>query len=288
MTVRLFSFGGGVQSTAALVLAAQGRIDYRIFVHADVGEDSEHPAAVAYIRDVAVPFAAAHGIDLRVVRRVKRDGSTPTLLQDLYASERSIIIPMRMANGAPGNRTCTATYKIKPVAKEAKRLGATRAAPATIGIGISTDEWMRAKDSRIPYLVNDWPLLDLRLSRVDCLRIVAEAGLPTPPKSACWFCPYHRKAEWKRMRADEPDLFAASAKIEADMIERRRRLGKDPVYMTSACVSLDEAIKPDDQRAMFDDDGRHDCGPFVCDGGRDDAELVLESARVPEARKEES
>lgn len=47
--LRVFSYGGGVQSTAALVLAAQGRIDFPAFVFANVGEDSEHPdgAAVA-------------------------------------------------------------------------------------------------------------------------------------------------------------------------------------------------------------------------------------------------
>ena len=30
--LRVFSYGGGVQSTAALVLAAQGKIDFRVFL----------------------------------------------------------------------------------------------------------------------------------------------------------------------------------------------------------------------------------------------------------------
>lgn len=51
-TLRVFSFGGGVQSTAALVLQAQGKIDFDMFVHANVGDDSEHPDTVAYMRDV--------------------------------------------------------------------------------------------------------------------------------------------------------------------------------------------------------------------------------------------
>lgn len=41
--LRVFSFGGGVQSTAALVLAAQGEIDFTAFIFANVGADSEHP-----------------------------------------------------------------------------------------------------------------------------------------------------------------------------------------------------------------------------------------------------
>jgi hypothetical protein len=39
---RVVSYGGGVQSNALLVLAAQGRIDYRTFLFANVGDDSEH------------------------------------------------------------------------------------------------------------------------------------------------------------------------------------------------------------------------------------------------------
>jgi hypothetical protein len=43
----VFSYGGGVQSTAGLVLAAAGRINFPNFVFANVGEDAEHPATLA-------------------------------------------------------------------------------------------------------------------------------------------------------------------------------------------------------------------------------------------------
>src|SRR5258708_98613 len=46
--LKVFSFGGGVQSVAALVLAAQGKIDYRHFVFCNVGDDSENPATLEY------------------------------------------------------------------------------------------------------------------------------------------------------------------------------------------------------------------------------------------------
>ena len=44
--MRVISYGGGVQSTALVVLAAQGKIghvDAALF--ANVGDDSEHPAS---------------------------------------------------------------------------------------------------------------------------------------------------------------------------------------------------------------------------------------------------
>ena len=53
--LRVVSYGGGVQSTALLVLAAQGRVDFRVFLMANTGDDSEHPATLRYVRVVAVP-----------------------------------------------------------------------------------------------------------------------------------------------------------------------------------------------------------------------------------------
>jgi len=147
--LRFVSYGGGVQSTALLVLAAQRRIDFPAFVMANVGDDSENPATIAYVRDVAAPYAAEHGIRLDVVSRTKRDGSTETLWGRLMREEsRSLPIPVRMSNGAPGTRSCTSDFKIKVLSKWAKAQGASEKQPATIGIGISVDEIHRANNRR--------------------------------------------------------------------------------------------------------------------------------------------
>jgi hypothetical protein len=93
--LKVFSFGGGVQSTAALVLAAQGRIDYRTFLFCNVGADSENPETLAYVRDVARPFADRHGLMLHELERVKRDGSVETIYQRMTRpGSRSIGIPV--------------------------------------------------------------------------------------------------------------------------------------------------------------------------------------------------
>lgn len=70
--LKAFSFGGGVQSTAALVLAAQGRLDYRTFLFCNVGDDSENPETLSYVYEVAQPFAVRHGLDLVELRKVRR------------------------------------------------------------------------------------------------------------------------------------------------------------------------------------------------------------------------
>ncbi|MAH50177.1 phosphoadenosine phosphosulfate reductase, partial [Candidatus Pacearchaeota archaeon] len=99
--MRTFSFGAGVQSTAVLVLQAMGRLPepYDVFLFANVGDDSEHPASLDYFRDVHIPYAEAHGIDLQEVKRVKRDGTSPTLLEDALAQERSIPLPLYLEGG---------------------------------------------------------------------------------------------------------------------------------------------------------------------------------------------
>jgi len=98
--MRAFSFGGGVQSTASLVLAAQGRIDYRVFLFSNVGNDSENPDTLSYVAQVAAPFSQQHGLELRELTRTTNNGET--LYQRTVRETRSIKIPVRMKNGAPG------------------------------------------------------------------------------------------------------------------------------------------------------------------------------------------
>src|SRR6266550_8306464 len=113
-TLKVFSYGGGVQSTAALVLAAQGKIDYRTFIFCDVGADSENPDTIQYVQEVAQPYAQKHGIELITLQKKLRDGSVDTIYQRLTRpGSRSIGIPVRMnGNGAPGRRSCTYDFKI--------------------------------------------------------------------------------------------------------------------------------------------------------------------------------
>lgn len=246
MTLTTISYGGGVQSTAMLVLAAQGRLGYDVThaLFANVGDDSEHPATLDYVRDVAIPWAAEHGIEVVELNRVKRTGEVETLYGRLMKPEsKSLPIPVRMDNGAPGTRSCTADFKIAVVGKWLKANGASKTAPATVCIGISTDEIQRVSNKRVmPYEQPVYPLIDLGMDRSACQRVIAEAGLPVPPKSSCYFCPFHRPQMWAEMRRDEPELFFKAADLEATLIARRTSLGKDPVYLTRFGKPLTEAI----------------------------------------------
>ena len=56
------------------------------------------------------------------------------------------------------------------------------------------------------------------------------------------------------MRREDPELFARAAGVEALLLERRARLGRDPVYLTRFGRPLAEAIPEEagDQLALFD------------------------------------
>jgi hypothetical protein len=260
--VRVFSFGGGVQSMAVLVLAAQGTVQYDAFLFANVGDDSEHPDTLAYVRDVARPYAAQHGLRLEEIRRQRRDGQHETLFGWLHTRKTAVPIPVRMANGAPGNRDCTGNFKVRPVARWLREHGATRENPATVGLGISLDEFHRAKSSSpIPYQRLEYPLLDLRLNRRDCRRIIEDGGLPVPPKSACWFCPFRPKTEWRRLKHDRLDLFNMAVDLERMFNDRRASWGKDAVYLTDGRQPLDLAIAGDQ---MTLDDAMDTCESGYC------------------------
>lgn len=226
----IFSTGGGVQSTACLVLAAQGKIPYRTFVFSNVGDKAESPATIRYIKEIAKPYAKKHGIEWVDVAWVDRQGRQRDLFDDVMTNERSINIPAFMPGGMPGNRNCTVSYKIKPIAKWIKN----NAPNCILGKGISTDEPHRATPSReSDGYTSAYPLIELGISRSDCLIIAKEAGLPQPPKSSCWFCPFKTTDQWVTLRREHPQLFNQSVKLEQVLQERRANLGKDAVYLSS-------------------------------------------------------
>lgn len=249
MSLRLFSNGGGVQSTAALILSARGEIDYPVHVFSNVGERAENPLTLCYVDEIAIPYAQAHGIEFVVTGKYWQRGERAGQLDDLYdhitrPESRSLPIPVRMNDtGAPGNRACTADFKIKVLSRFAKGRGATPDEPARVGLGITLDEWERMRtDSGEALQRLEYPLINLRLTRDACAAIITREGLPMPPKSSCYFCPFHRPSTWMRMRLEQPDLFEKAADLETLLNERRQMLGKDPVWLTRFRKPLREAI----------------------------------------------
>lgn len=245
--MRVISYGGGVQSTAMIVLAVEGRIpNVDVALFSNVGDDSEHPATNEYVRRVIQPWAAERGFPVHELHRTLKDGSRQTLWQRMMDYEGEKLrepIPVYGYSGAPMSRSCTADHKIKVLGKWIKANVSKDELPCDVLIGISVDEIQRAnrgKDEK--WERRQYPLLDLGLRRSDCVEVIKDAGLPVPPKSSCFFCPFHSLNVWAELRRDEPGLFEKAVQLEDKLNERRTNREMQPVFLTRKGVPLRDAV----------------------------------------------
>jgi hypothetical protein len=106
-------------------------------------------------------------------------------------------------------------------------------------------------------------LIDMNMSRVDCLKWMEKNGYPKPAKSACTFCPYHDDALWRDMKRDDPQSFAAA--VEVDKKIRNGTRGTDQrLYVHRSMKPLDEIdfrnAEDAGQSRLFDDECEGMCG----------------------------
>lgn len=274
--IRVFSSGNGTQSVAAMILQAQGKLPmpYDIFAFANVGADSENPETLEYTEKYIKPLLADHGIafwELQKQRGRGKNKQPDTLLQAINRKDRSIVIPARMAgNGAFGNRNCTDDFKIEVVDAMIRSLHYIH---AIVGLGISTDEIGRVKATdwheyygkkKIGFVKRrEYPLIELHLNRAACRQIIEDAGLPQPPKSSCYFCPFHKPSEWTEMKREKPNLFQQAVEVEKKINQKRVDIGRHGLYLHPALVPLDQAVG--DQPRLFEDYETVDsCDEGVC------------------------
>lgn len=254
--MKVIAYGGGVQSTALVVLATQGELDYQYALFSNVGDKAEHPDTLAYVSTVMTPWAKDRdGPQVVTLHKEWQRGDRKGQVVDLWdeivdRDKRSIPIPIRMPDtGAPGNRLCTIDYKVRVVSRWIRDNADTD--ETQVAIGISTDEYQRA--SRRKDIDGEraiYPLLDLNLSRSDCQNIISDAGLPVPRKSSCFFCPFHKPSHFAEMRRDDPELFQRAAELETLVNVKRDDMGKDHVYLTRFGMPLADAV-PVAQEPLF-------------------------------------
>ena len=112
-------------------------------------------------------------------------------------------------------RQCTNHYKVRPITRQVRLMaGGKPRRPFPKGrrvemwLGISTDEIMRVKPSREPWIDHRWPLIDLDMSRQDCIDwFAAEYPGRHLPRSACVICPYRSDEHWIELKESEPTSY---------------------------------------------------------------------------------
>lgn len=241
---RYLSFGGGVNSTALLLLLTDEGVDFEaVFVN----HGTDYPETYEYVemlREKGYPITEV---------RPQAFGGYDNLYD--YCTDAEIT-PVRIM------RWCTDHFKIRPLMAYYER-------PCVSYIGIDADEERRVRPSRVEGVENVYPLVDRGIGRDSCIDIIKAHDLPVPPKSGCFICPFQRRSQWIELNRDHPDLWCKAVTAEQRSIDAQERRAKDgnPVYLVDR--PLPEVIRAkdgrgryakDDQEALFDDRRPCQCG----------------------------
>jgi len=102
-------------------------------------------------------------------------------------------------------------------------------------IGYEQGEEYRAEGKTGDFAYDLWfPLLEWGWDRDCCADEIIKAGLPVPPKSACFFCPAMKPYEIIQLGKDEPEKQARALEIE-----RRALAGEgEGTFKTSRTIGL--------------------------------------------------
>ncbi len=195
------SYGGGVNSTALLLLMLQGKLpQYTPMRFAWSDTRDEQDETYQYIDGVIRPLLRTYGAVLETVCDQE---------SVLARWQRYSVIGSRML------RSCSDHAKIQPLQRHVTA-HTPRGYKAVQLLGIDAAESHRAR----PSLPTDpfpkhYPLVDLDIDRDGCVAIIKEAGLPVPRKSGCWHCPFMRVAEVLALAKERPDRFQKIVSLEA-------------------------------------------------------------------------
>jgi hypothetical protein len=238
------AYGLGVDSTAMLIEFARREIRPDLILFADTG--GEKPETYQYLA-VIRPFLINVGFpDVTVVRYQPKRAVYHTL-------EEQCLHTGTLPSLAYGGKSCSLKYKRAPQDRlilsrypPAELLHRGQRVVRAIGfeageerrtyahvvkaIGLDAGEehrltWARseANEDKPPsreawldqhYFVYWYPLLEWGYDRERCKAVIADAGLPVPIKSACFFCPASKKSEIVWLREHHPRLLERALEIE--------------------------------------------------------------------------
>lgn len=232
---RALSLGAGVQSTVLALLLSRKDSRLRklgypkpdVAIFADTRWEPEYVYRhLKWLKgELDFPVETVSAGDLRENLRRAR---TPQ-------GYRFVDVPLFTVNpdGKKGmlRRQCTNHYKVAPITKEVReRAGGVRGRPfpadqrVEMWLGISTDEVLRMKPSREHWIDHRWPLIDLDMSRQDCLDwFHAEYPDRYLPRSACVICPFRSDAHWAELRDEEPESYEEAVAFDRSLRQGRNR-----------------------------------------------------------------
>ena len=237
-----FPFGCGVNSVAlAILLVKQGVVpDYILFAntggHTNLGEKHE---TYRYKRFFS--------------NWLKSKGY-PEIKTVVYNAEglyREVIRLKTLPSIAFDWKTCSQKWKIQASDKYLKKKGITTMKKI---IGYDAGESHRSNKNYTQEGITFWyPLVEMDLDRLDCVKIIIDAGLPLPPKSSCFFCPNMNDWEIHELKKEDPCRYDKAITMEENAQEKLttiRGLGRKKKW--SEIITQPFLPMPEDQQFELD------------------------------------
>lgn len=253
--MKIISLGWGVQSFTLAAMSALGELEP---VNAAVHADTLHESQLTYqFAEKWTPWLENHGVKVVTVKN-----PTGGMTDEAMKTQKGLYIPA-FTHDERGKgmlpRSCTRGWKIVPMRRwmQENRDGAQ----VEQWLGISLDEFQRMKPAEVKYITTRWPLIELKMTRDDCVKWLNLRDLEIPPKSSCTFCPFHSMNEWRRIKANESDWTEA---VKIDKAIRNLRGKNRDLYLHPSRKPLEAVdLRSDQERgqlSLWDNECSGICG----------------------------
>jgi hypothetical protein len=273
--LRVLSLGAGVQSSTLALMIEKGQVP---MVDGAVFADVKGEPKAVYKHLDWLEKQLSYPIYRVTWRDLKQD-----ILDAAEGKYIAFTAPFFTKNPITGKkgllrRQCTNMYKIGPVVQQVRKLlglkkGEKRKKGTEVEMlmGISKDEVFRIKTNRIKYINNIYPLVDLKMTRTDCLTWMKDFKYPKPPRSACTFCPYHSNKEWIEIKKNKEEWDEVVAMDKAIRHQERHKAKHkdstevlDELFLHREGIPIDQVDfnkkKKDDQLDLFQSECEGMCG----------------------------
>lgn len=214
--IKFISLGGGRQSTLLAIMASEGLLEADFAIFSDPG--SEMPKTYDYLVNTLLPYCEERNFPI-IWLKPNGDYITRENIYDYYYEKKAL--PFRI------NRYCTGNWKIRPIHRYCLKKYPEN--DFISYLGFSMDEVHRMKDSIHKRFTNEYPLIDLKIWNRDLKKRYQERNLTYPVKSGCFFCPFNRKAEWKNLLYNYPNLFEKAIQLEENANAPNNKLNNQEI-----------------------------------------------------------
>jgi predicted nucleic acid-binding Zn ribbon protein len=220
--------GGGVQSTAIAVLIESGILpkpDFGVMI--DCGYERER--TYSYMRNVIIPRMADVGVPVHMVDTLEYSSNR------LTNGKGFVLLPAyRLTTDGSVEKLKTRCNLLWKVCVTDKWIRGRGIRNCVSWMGMSVDEARRMRPSKVKWNRNVYPLIDLGMSREDCLREIERAGWSAPMRTSCTFCPQQTDEQWRELEGGDWAMA-----VDA---ENRIREEAPNVFLHRGCKPLEETF----------------------------------------------